>query len=435
MPPETHSDRLEIGLFPVQHLTFAAQTAFESGTLCIDHVALLQAIAEPHAIGEIEVHVAHPGESCRIVHVLDAVAPLVKVQGRSTAYPGFFGTTVPAGHGRDHRLHGMAILVCGTFPEPTSGALSPHEAIVDMSGPAAPYCAFSETANVVLVCHPAPGVTNAAFDAALHRMKLKAAIYLARTTSQLTPPHLETYELQQVAAILPRVVYIDQLHQQGLMAQTFLYGKHIQRIEPTILHPNEMLDGALVNGNYRQPGRAITYTHSDNYMIRELYRRHGAELNFLGVVIGRGWQDSQFLKERQGWMMARVARLWGAQVAIITADVGGTGGNNTIDFMHTIKACEQLGLQTVAVLQESGNPDGSDPTLVDYVPEANALVSVGGVGWHTPAAPAVARVIGGATVRPNIAEAPRDAAGPLQVDCWYGAIWKRSELGLSAVDV
>jgi glycine reductase len=246
---------------------------------------------------------------------------------------------------------------------------------------------------------------------------------------------LQIYELQPVDAALPRVVYIDLLHQQGLMAQTFLYGQHIQGIEPTLLHPNEMLDGALVNGNYRQPGRAITYAHSDNYMIRELYHRHGIDLNFLGVVIGRGWQDTQWLKERQGWMMARVARLWGAQVAVITADVGGTGGNNTIDFMHTIKACEQLGIQTVAILQESGNPDGSDPTLVDYVPEANALISVGGIGWRTPTAPAVQRVIGGDTVRPSITETPRDAAAPLQVECWYGAIWKRSEIGLSAVDV
>jgi glycine reductase len=429
------SDRLDMAVFPVRQLVFASETAFDQGTLAIDKAVLLQAVAEPHVIRKIDLQVTHPGESCRIVHVLDAVAPMVKVQGRSTAYPGFFGTTMPAGHGRTHRLHGMALLVCGTFPEPTSGALSPHEAIIDMSGPAASYCAFSDTANVVLVCHPASAATNAEFDAAMHRVKLKAAVYLARATSHLCPTHVETYELRQVEAALPRVVYIDQLHQQGLMAQTFLYGKHVQGIEPTILHPNEMLDGALVNGNYRQPGRAITYAHSHNSLVQELYRRHGVDLNFLGVVIGRGWQDSQFLKERQGWMMARVARLWGAQAAILTADMGGTGGNNTIDFMCTIKACEQLGIRTVAVLQESGNPDGSDPTLVDYVAEANALVSVGGIGWHIPAAPAVARVIGGTTVRPSMAEEPRAAAGPLQVDCWYGAIWKRADLGLSAVDV
>jgi glycine reductase complex component B subunit alpha and beta len=434
MASDAGSFRLDVGIFPIHRLAFAPQTHYQDGTLDVDRAALLAAIAEPRVVADIEIHLAHPDESCRIVHVLDAVAPMIKVQGRSSVYPGFLGPAIPAGSGRNHRLPGAAVLVCATFPEPTSGALSAAEAIIDMNGPAAPYCAFSETANVVLVCHPAPGVTNAEFDAALQRAKLKAALYLARATIELEPAEVETYELRPADADLPRVVYLDQLHQQGLLAQTFLYGKHTQGLEPTILHPNEMFDGALVNGNYRAPGRGVTYAHSDNFMVRELYRRHGDDLNFLGVVIGRGWQDSQFLKERQGWMMARLARLLGAQVAIISADVGGTGGNNTIDFMQTIKACEQMGIRTVAILQESGNPDGTDPTLVDYVPEADALVSVGGIGWHTPAAPAVERVIGGATVQPSIAQEPLDGTGPLHVECWYGAIWKRAELGLSAVD-
>lgn len=425
---------LEIGDFPVQRLAFASETRYRQGTLEIDRDALLAAIAEPQALADIEVHLAHPGEACRIVHVLDALQPIVKVSGRSTVYPGHFGPAIPAGDGRTHRLSGLALLVSAQFPESASGALAPHEAIVEMSGPAAPYCAFSDTANVVLVCHPAAGVTNAEFDAALHRAKLKAAVYLAQSTADLTPEVWQPYHLASVGSDLPKVVFVNQLHQQGLMAQTFLYGKHTQGLEPTVLHPNEMLDGALVNGNYRQPGRAITYAHSHNYMVRELYERHGVDVNFLGVVIGRGWQDSQFLKERQGWMMARVARLLGAQVAIVTADIGGTGGNNTIDFMQTIKACEQMGIRTVAIMQESGNPDGSEPTVVDHVPEADALVSVGGIGWHTPEAPAVKRVIGGDTVCPNIALPPRDAFASLDVECWYGGIWKRSEIGLSAVD-
>jgi hypothetical protein len=45
-------------------------------------------------------------------------------------------------------------------------------------------------------------------------------------------------------------------------------------------------------------------------------------------------------------MMARVACLMGAQIAIVSADMSGTGGNNTIDFMQTIKACEHMGLRT-----------------------------------------------------------------------------------------
>src|SRR5262249_28542792 len=159
---------------------------------------LMNTIAEPRVIADIEIHLAHPGESCRIVHVLDGLPVMVKVAGRSTVYPGFFGPAIPAGDGRNHRLRGASVLVCGIFPDPTSGALSPAEAIIDMSGPASPYCAFADTANVVLVCHPAPGVTNAEFDAALHRTKVKAAVYLAQAASSIEPPDLERYALPTV---------------------------------------------------------------------------------------------------------------------------------------------------------------------------------------------------------------------------------------------
>ena len=84
------------------------------------------------------------------------------------------------------------------------------------------------------------------------------------------------------------------------MAQTFLYGKHTQGLEPTLLHPNEMPDGALVNGTIALrrglPRMAIHIIFSK----RELYRRHGQDINFLGVVIGRGWQDSQDAQRAPG---------------------------------------------------------------------------------------------------------------------------------------
>src|SRR5262245_64399357 len=96
-------DRLEVGLFPVQRLAFAPQTSYEAGTLYIDQTSLLAAIAEPRIMSAIDVQLAYPGESCRIVHVLDAVAPMVKLHGRSTVYPGFLSPAIPAGSGRNHR--------------------------------------------------------------------------------------------------------------------------------------------------------------------------------------------------------------------------------------------------------------------------------------------------------------------------------------------
>ena len=103
--------RLEVGVFPIHRMTFASETRYQDGTLSIDRAALLATLAEPRVIAALELHLAHPGESCRIVHVLDTVAPIVKVHGRSTVYPGFFGTTMPAGDGRTHLLQGAAVLV------------------------------------------------------------------------------------------------------------------------------------------------------------------------------------------------------------------------------------------------------------------------------------------------------------------------------------
>jgi hypothetical protein len=46
------------------------------------------------------------------------------------------------------------------------------------------------------------------------------------------------------------VVWVHQMRSQGPMSQSFLYGHEASGIVPTLLHPNELLDGALVGANY-----------------------------------------------------------------------------------------------------------------------------------------------------------------------------------------
>ena len=85
--------RLEVGVFPIQRMTFASETRYQDGTLSTDRAALLAAIAEPRVIADLEIHLAHPGSRAALSMCVDTVAPMAKVQGRSTVYPGFFGTT------------------------------------------------------------------------------------------------------------------------------------------------------------------------------------------------------------------------------------------------------------------------------------------------------------------------------------------------------
>ena len=71
---------------------------------------------------------------------------------------------------------------------------------------------------------------------------------------------------------------------------------------------------------------------------------------------------------------------------------------------------EREGIPAAAVVHEYGGPDGTDPPLVDFAPEAATLASSGGIDRRV-ALPAVARTIGGAA----LAHRGEPAAGPLDL--------------------
>ena len=81
------------------------------------------------------------------------------------------------------------------------------------------------------------------------------------------------------------IVYIYQAQSQGTLADTPLDGTQINNIVPTLIHPNETMDGAIVSADFvyacfKNP----TYLHLNNPVIRDLYAEHGKTLNFAGIV-------------------------------------------------------------------------------------------------------------------------------------------------------
>jgi hypothetical protein len=65
--------------------------------------------------------------------------------------------------------------------------------------------------------------------------------------------------------------------------EPILYGAQADGIVPTLLHPNEILDGALTS---QLPALNVQTYHIQNHaMVRELYRRHGKQLWFSGVIV------------------------------------------------------------------------------------------------------------------------------------------------------
>jgi hypothetical protein len=106
-------------------------------------------------------------------------------------------------------------------------------------------------------------------------------------------------------------------------------------------------------------------------------------------------------------------------------------GNTHIDFMLTVQALERAGIPVAAVVHEYGGPDGRDVSLVDFVPEAIALASSGGIDRRLRL-PAVDRVIGGT----HLAHRGEPAAGELDLPIQelYAATATMSARGAVAVE-
>lgn len=384
-----------LGSFPINQISFASKTELMQRELFVNPDELKALLHRDESLEKVELDLARPGERTRIIHVLDTIEPRIKIEGPGCVFPGILGPLDPVGQGITYQLAGVAVMVSARLPRPSlGGLLMAREAIVDMSGPAAGYSPFSSTQNLVLVVKLKEGMAPAEADNAVRLAGLKAACYLAEVTRTKKPDKVESFELKECDPSLPRVVYINQVHSgQGIYASTLLYGRALgPDLVPTFLHPNELMDGALVNGNYVYAAFKIpTYLHCNNGVISELYREHGRKHNFLGVILSRGHNYSYFEKERSANLAARLAKLLGAQGGILTYE---GGGNSAIDAMLTVKAAEKMGIKLVTISYELGGESGTDDSLVDSVPEADAMVSAGSVDCPL-ILPEMTKVIGG----------------------------------------
>jgi glycine reductase len=397
----------------------------ELATYPVDASALERAAAQLELgdarLAAVGVDVVRPGDPVRLTHVLDAVEPRVKAGAPDTTFPGALGRLVPAGEGRTNRLAGAAVIACADFPA-EERPLHEQEGLVDMAGPGAEHSLVSRTVNVVLTFSPAERVGNEEFEAAVREVKLRAARDLATACCAGEPESVETleYELGGQGHGLPAVAVLLQLSSLGPLYEIYLYGTTLDGFQPSPLNPLEILDGALTCGEYHWAGlRNPTYHFQASALVRELLAADGTRLRLAGVIACRGYNQSAEDKERAAMLAARLARELGADGALVTTDAG---GNSHTDTMLTVRACERLGVRTVAVVAEMGG-------LTDHVPEADAVVSVGNAEEYVPAWQP-ARVLGGDTLLDGRLAA---GCGPVPVRNYLGATCQMGDLDLRAV--
>src|SRR5262245_2566730 len=376
--------RLELGLVHIKNVRFGARTEIAGDELVIDRAELTALLQDEPLFERVEVEIAHPGESCRIIRVLDVLEPRYRLDGPN--FPGALDANGLVGDGRTRALKNVAVV------ETDQTAVHSRN-IIDMSGPATAYSPIANTHNVVLLPFPKAGIDQDDYRLAVKKAGLKTTKYLGAAAKNVAPHENKIYELPPVALNqgpkeLPRVAYIFPMHSHQHPTQqyeTVFYGSNIQGFMPTIVHPNEILDGALMFSY-----SAFTWFAQNHPVILELYRRHGRDLWFAGVVLTIA-PVTISEKERNTALAARLAKETLAADGIIATKIG--GGAVDTDLMMIYTRAEEMGMKATLIIMER-YPD----TGITFVPEnVNALVTPG-LTRDAITLPAVERVIGGDTI-------------------------------------
>ncbi len=375
--------RLELGIIKIKDVQLAEETTVRDGTLYVNKTELIGLIRQDDRLSEVDVELARPGEEVRIVPTKDVIEPRVKVNGSGELFPGVIGKMGTVGSGRTNVLRGAAVVTVGRI-------IGYQEGLIDMSGPGAEYSPFSKTNNVALILNPVDGVVPHAHEEAVRLAGLRAADYLGKACKDVSPDEVEVYELNPVDSSLPKVVYVHPLLSEGLLHDTYLYGADVKTILPSLIHPNEIMDGAIVSGNCVSAcDKHTTYHHLNNPVVNALYGRHGKDLNFIGGVV-TNLNVTLADKERSADYASKWVKLIGAEGAIITEE---GFGNPDTDLMMLCKKIEENGIKTVLITDEYAGRDGGSQSLADAVPQADAVVSVANAN-EMVSLPAMERIIG-----------------------------------------
>jgi glycine reductase len=350
------------------------ETSYADGLLTVGRREATELLAHP-ALAAVRVSCASPGESTRIVKVLDAVEPRCKGESASVGpdgpdaagvFPGLLGPARPCGRGETHRLRGAAVLSAGFLPRA-------QEAVLQMSGQGAELSPLSATHNVVVEFDPAPEAPWEEVAEALRIGVLRLAAHLAQAAAAAAPDSVEELEPPSARSTgLPRVVAVTNIQTQGAFKDVLVYGRTMAGSLPTWIDPCELADGAVVSAQYGHPAlKNPTFVHQNNPVVAAL--RASEDVELAGVVL-----CPEPVSEREKRLVsehaARLCVALGVDGAIVTKE---GGGNADGDVALKLDALEDLGVLAVGLFAEMAGRDGTAPGLVVAPSHANALISTG----------------------------------------------------------
>lgn len=410
--------KLDLHKLNVTGLEWGEKTTLRDGVLYVNKEEAVAACGSFPVVESFSLDLARPGEDVRIIPVKAAVEPRCKLTGEGAVFPGILDMG-QAGVGATVALKNCAVLVTESGDEALKCRTG---GLVDMSGPAAAYCPFAKTFNVVLIANVKAGELEKdtlATDEACRLASFRLAAYLADCCKDVKADEVKTYELAPVDEKLPKVVYVMQLlSQKPEIIDFHVYGQLAgTTLIPTVLHPNEIIDGAVTTflGAHCTvcSDKQYMYEIQNSPVIEECFNQHGKTLCFAGVIVHNEVITLEG-KVRSSLFTSKLAHFLGADGAILVTE---GHGNPDEDIMMNVRSLENYGVKTVIISDELGGRDGKSPGLADWTPECNAMVSVGNTHQLLAVPEKMGRLIGNEK-SVELVRAVIDAS-PAEADSFY----------------
>lgn len=334
--------KLEIKTIGIEGLQLGSETSVRNHVLTVNIDELKEHLMTDERISEVEVHLLQPGDKTRVLNVQDVIVPRAKVKEEHPDFPGWIDGPITAGNGETIALEGIHVINSNASTNRVESGM------LDMAGPMAKLSEFSNTPNICIVSHIADGVKEREFEDAVKKAGFKASVYLAKAASSEPSDRTETFEMEMFQSEypdLPRIAYIFQSFspQFDYLAESdkIFYGKALTEMFPIIVHPNELIDGGLVGWNAMKS--INTATCQNNGIIKELYKHHGKDLDFAGVILTSANTVADN-RDRNSQLAASMAKnILNADGVIISKILGGMPH---LDISSMGVACEKLGIKT-----------------------------------------------------------------------------------------
>lgn len=385
--------KLQMDCVDIKDVRFGGTTRVVDNVLHINKAEAEALLLDDPKLASVSIDLAYPGEKTRIVFVHDVIEPRCKVNDDGVDFPGHLDPIRTAGSGVTRALRGTAVVLCSEDSD--RGYVS----LLDMDGPMTRISKYSRMPVVVLTVRRSQAcISYTESDRAFQKAALKLAVYLAKAGQGHPVSESKIYDHDLLAlpkdSPLPRVAYYCLLYSPQYdhhgKSEPFFYGGELPATLPTLIHPNEILDGGIV-GYFPMKG-LDTYSLQNHGVINELYARHGKDLLFAGVMIAVAHENPAH-RDRRAMVAANIAKNTLHADGIILTKVH--GGMMHMDLATVAEACEKAGVKTVPFHQGVA----AQGTLSDHAlfnsPLLNAVVYLGVTVESCPLLSEPTRFLGG----------------------------------------